>query len=209
MTPRAAKIHELTGIAAAKHHPQKAINGYQGARSITVGNRQTIDLVDARRISRLQARAFFITLQKNANLHYVNSAINLERELGSLAQHVRLPDISVSSSIGQSNCLDATVLFASLLENAGMEPFIALTNNHAFVGWRIWTGIDQYDFLETTMIPGGNFDMALEEGNRRYNIALALQENDPLRIILDPAGFLYLVDVKDCRIRKKIKSLLF
>ncbi len=90
-----------------------------------------------------------------------------------------------------------------------MEPFIALTNNHAFVGWRIWTGIDQYDFLETTMIPGGNFDMALEEGNRRYNIALALQENDPLRIILDPAGFLYLVDVKDCRIRKKIKSLLF
>jgi hypothetical protein len=90
-----------------------------------------------------------------------------------------------------------------------MEPFIALTNGHAFVGWRIWARIDQYDFLETTMIPGGNFDKALEEGNRQYNVALAFQQNNPPRTILDPAGFLYLIDIKDCRTRKKIKSLLF
>jgi hypothetical protein len=208
VTPRTAKMCELVGIAGAVHHPHKTINGYQGARNILIDTRQTIDLEDARRISRLQAQAFFLTLAKNAKLHYVNSAINLEREPGSLAQYVRLPDVSVSSPTGQCNCLDAAILFASLLENVGMEPFIALTNTHAFVGWRIWAGIDHYDFLETTMIPQGNFNRALEEGNRQYKRALALQQQDPARTLLDPAGFLYLVDIHECRTRKKIQPLL-
>jgi hypothetical protein len=94
VTPRADKIHELTGTATLRYHPQKAILGYQGARIITANHRQTIDLDDARRISRMQARAFFTALKNDAHLRYVNSTSNLEIEPGSLAQHVRLPNTS-------------------------------------------------------------------------------------------------------------------
>ncbi len=204
VTPRDAKIHELTGIAAAKYHPDKAIAGYQGA-IIMVDEQPMIDLNTARKISRKHAKAFFDTLKHYAKLHYTNSTDNLGKQTGHFTQSIRLPFESLALPIGQSNCIDGAVVFASLLEHVGMEPFIVLVKGHSFVGWRIWEGVNQYDFLETTMIKQYNFQQALNEGNRNYNEAC--RRGDNTRPYLDPNGFMRLVDIADCRRKKHINPL--
>ena len=58
-------------------------------------------------------------------------------------QRVRLPaDISTS---GMTACLDSSLLFASCLELMGLNPVIALTEGHAFVG--VWLIDDCFPLL--------------------------------------------------------------
>lgn len=58
-------------------------------------------------------------------------------------QRVRLPaDISTS---GMAACLDSSLLFASCLELMGLNPVIALTEGHAFVG--VWLIDDCFPLL--------------------------------------------------------------
>ena len=45
-----------------------------------------------------------------------------------------------------------SVLFSSILLEAGIEPVIVIIPDHAFIGWQIWDNIHEYDFLETTII---------------------------------------------------------
>ena len=59
-----------------------------------------------------------------------------------------------------ANCIDGTVLFASLLESASLHAAIVLIPGHAFVGWEKWRGSDEWDYLETTMIDSHDFEAA-------------------------------------------------
>ena len=57
---------------------------------------------------------------------------------GAVGQHVRLPAESLMGSAG-ANCIDGTILFASLLELAGMEPVMITVRRpggggHAYIG---------------------------------------------------------------------------
>jgi hypothetical protein len=199
VTPNQQDVQNFIGIAA-NEHPDKVIVGYQGALLDTTGN---VDRETARNVSRRQAKAFFNALKKQAKLHYINSPINLGKQPDQLTQRIRFPFQSLpqyTGQIGQANCIDGAILFASLLENIGMEPFIVLTPGHAFVGWRIWQGIDEYDFLETTMIKTHSFEAALAEGNKLYSVAI--QRGDHQREFLDPMGFLRIVDIIACRSRR-------
>jgi len=49
-----------------------------------------------------------------------------------------------------ANCLDGSVLIASVLERLGIPAYIALVPGHAFVGYRV--DRDRIEFLETTLL---------------------------------------------------------
>ena len=49
------------------------------------------------------------------------------------------------------------MLFASLLEALSLEPLLVIVPGHAFVGWRMWAGSAQMEFVETTLIATHSF----------------------------------------------------
>jgi len=189
VTPHMPEIEDLLR-AAAERHPQRCIVGYQGAR----------DMEDAREIVREQVRAIYDALKHDAGLAYVNSPLNFGKQEEQITQRVRLPITSLHQSQSRANCIDGTVLYASLLELANIDPLIAIVPGHAFVGWRTWAGIEQYDFLETTMTGTDDFDAALRVGNVQYDEAKASGYFG--RELFDAGGFARLVDVAACRARQ-------
>lgn len=71
------------------------------------------------------------------------------------SQRVRTFDDALESS--QINCVDGTVLFASLLRSINIEPILVRTPGHMFVGYYTDSAHKNMNFLETTMI--GDVDM--------------------------------------------------
>ena len=194
VTPHIPEVEHLVRLAAERH-PGSAIVGYQGAS----------DLIQARKISQAQAKALFDTLKNDAGLLYTNAPINYGKEPNQITQRVRPPFISLNVNKGQANCIDGSVLFASLLENIGMQSLIAMVPGHAFVGWRVWENVNEFDFLETTMIGTKKFQMALNQGNTLYREALQKDYNK--RSLFDPSGFIRIVDIAACR-RKGIIPIM-
>lgn len=186
VTPHMPEIEELLR-KAVEYHPNHCIAGYQGASSAG----------EARLIVREQVRAIYLALKKDAGLAYVNSPLNFGKQEGQITQRVRLPTTSLHESQSRANCIDGTVLYASLLELASLEPMIAITPGHAFVGWRIWPNLDQYEFLETTMTGTDDFEAALQSGNQQYEEACHKGYFE--RELFDPRGFARLIDVAACR----------
>jgi hypothetical protein len=72
------------------------------------------------------------------------------------SMRIRTIDDALSSS--QINCVDGSVLFASLLRAINIEPILVYIPGHMFVGY--YTGSDRREmsFLETTMIGDVNLD---------------------------------------------------
>ena len=68
---------------------------------------------------------------------------------------VRTFDDALESS--QINCVDGSVLFASLLRAINIEPILVRTPGHMFVGYYTDAGRKNMNFLETTMI--GDVDL--------------------------------------------------
>ena len=71
------------------------------------------------------------------------------------AQRVRTFDDAIQSS--QINCVDGSVLFASLLRAIGITPILVRTPGHMFVGYYTDSSFKSSTFLETTMI--GDVDL--------------------------------------------------
>lgn len=71
------------------------------------------------------------------------------------SQRVRTFDDALESS--QINCVDGSVLFASLLRAINIEPILVRTPGHMFVGYYTDSGRKNMNFLETTMI--GDVDL--------------------------------------------------
>jgi hypothetical protein len=138
VTPNTPEIIRFARTAA-NHHPDKMLAGYQGER----------EGVEP------QVAAIFDALKSDANVTYVNSVIAFSPDEGSATQRVRLPRESLED--GQANCIDGTVLFASLLEAVSLSPAIVVVPGHAFVGWETWDGSDDWRYVETTMINSHTF----------------------------------------------------
>lgn len=73
---------------------------------------------------------------------------------GVFSQHVRFVEDSVRAR--QANCLDGTVLFASVLRKIGIDPVLVLIPGHAFLGFYIDQQHQQIAFLETTRMTSTN-----------------------------------------------------
>ena len=65
---------------------------------------------------------------------YVDSTLDFNPDKAANAtQRVRLPKQALTAKV--ANCLDGTLLFASLLERVGIEPAIVIVPGHALVAW--------------------------------------------------------------------------
>ena len=79
----------------------------------------------------------------------------------------------------RANCLDGSVLIASVLERIGIPAFIVLVPRHAFVGFHADANRSTVELLETTLLgtdtahlPRGaasSFDAARTAGRLRYS----------------------------------------
>ena len=81
---------------------------------------------------------------------------------GDRLRGVRLPRESLEQK--EANCIDGTVLFASLLEAISMSPALVMVPGHAFLAWETWRGNGHWRYLETTMIGSDEFDVARARG---------------------------------------------
>jgi hypothetical protein len=172
VTPHAeAVLHALR--TAADKHPQRIIAGYQGDPQF----------VDA------QIEAMYAAL-KASDITYINSVICFGQVQDEAMQKVRLPRESLAER--SANCIDGTVLFASLAEAASLNPGIVLVPGHAFLAWQPEPA-GEWDYLETTMIADHTFDEARATGRRLAAINSSLK---------DSAGqpLLKLVSLADARV---------
>ena len=132
VTPNAPPIMEYLH-KAAERHPRKQLVGYQ---------------IDKDEVTS-EVKAIYEALVAD-NVRYVNSVIQFTRESGSVNQRVRLPRESLNNA--SANCIDGTLLFASLLEGISLNPAITIVPGHAFVGWETWRDSGEWRYLETTRL---------------------------------------------------------
>ncbi|MBN1640123.1 MAG: hypothetical protein JXA09_02715 [Anaerolineae bacterium] len=141
VTPNAPSLMRFLRTGA-QHHPQGRLVGYQGDESGVTS----------------QVKALFDALKAEGNITYVNSLIDFSPEQGFASQRVRLPRESLETH--QANCIDGTVLFASLLEGISLNPAIVIVPGHAFLAWETWRDSGKWKYVETTMIGTHGFEQA-------------------------------------------------
>ena len=83
-----------------------------------------------------------------------------------VSQRVVLPTTALKNKAG--NCIDLSVLFASVLEGVGIFSYIFTTDSHAFIGWGDKRSIDRMLFLETTMLGYDSFENAVRAGKENF-----------------------------------------
>ena len=139
--------------------------------------RHAADLVPDRQIWGYQRDPDSVTQQvdalyqslKEAGITYINSVIDFGAGPGQVTQRTRLPRESLRRR--SANCIDGSVLFASLLEGSSLNAALVLVPGHAFVGWEVWDSSDDWKFLETTTIGSHDFQAACISGERQYEQA--------------------------------------
>lgn len=181
VTPNRPEIMALLR-RAAELHPKRQIVGYQ---------------VDARGVE-AQVRAIFQAL-KAAEITYVNSVLAFGATGGIDMQRVRLPRESLEQR--SANCIDGTLLMASLLEAASLNPAVVLVPGHAFLAWETQRGNGNWDYLETTMIGTYKFRAAQRSGRDQAARQKALAERTQ-----DDRYFRRL-SVADLRVRKGVTPM--
>ncbi|MCI0456690.1 MAG: hypothetical protein L0Z62_06885 [Gemmataceae bacterium] len=125
-----------------------------------------------------QVEALFRSLQE-ADVKYVNTVIAHGAGKGQATQRTRLPRESLATQ--SANCIDGTVLMASLLEAASLNAVLVLVPGHAFVGWQTWDdSAAPWRYLETTLI-SSDFAAACRSAQNQYE---DLKEYNPDRLTL-------------------------
>ncbi len=104
---------------------------------------------------RLQVFALWNVLQRR-NLHYSSiTTASASSPTGHVhSQAVRFIDQSITSQ--QANCVDGSVLFASLMYKIGIQPLLVVKPGHMFVGYYLDAGHKEFEFLETTKLGAGH-----------------------------------------------------
>ncbi|OPZ35210.1 MAG: hypothetical protein BWY98_00797 [Tenericutes bacterium ADurb.BinA155] len=188
MTPNDDLVRELADKAAKKleeKYHRSAFAGYQFEDPDKI-----VEELDA----------IFLAI-KDEGIHYSNPPASFEKTF----QRIRLPHTVLSEKTG--TCIDFAILFASVMENVGLNPLIVVINGHAFNG--CWlneenfpsglednstkvlnyasTGCDKIFLFNSVDAAAGNFTNFAQSKENGYH---ALQEADP---------FLYALDVVRCR----------
>jgi hypothetical protein len=147
-----------------------------------------------------QAAAVYAALQAR-NIAYIVPPASFEKS----GQRVRLPYAVLTEKHG--TCLDLTLLYASCLEQIGLNPLIVIVKGHAFAGFwledetfadcaeddpsalkkRAAEGIDKICVVECTDLVAGN------------DADFPRAEKHALDSLGDTDGFVCAVDVRRCR----------
>jgi hypothetical protein len=81
-----------------------------------------------------------------------------------LSQHVRFLDETIQNS--EANCVDGSVLFASILYKLGLYPILVQKPGHMFLGFYLDAQKQHVAFLETTLI--GNPGLSAIQRNWKF-----------------------------------------
>jgi hypothetical protein len=145
---------------AAERHKTGKLTGYQG-RS---------EQVEASVASQVQA--IYETLGELKIMHiYAAQAFNPEEGLD--CQSIRPPGELLES--GMTTALESTLLFASLLEAASLNPAICLAAGNAFLGWETGKKNERWRYLDTRQLSSASFEQACRSGERLAQIAAQLK----------------------------------
>ncbi|MFQ6041456.1 MAG: hypothetical protein ACE5PV_11420 [Candidatus Poribacteria bacterium] len=158
---------------AADYSPSHRIAGYQNPTLLALPDSDETQEQRQQAI-REEVRAIYQMLQERYQLRYIDQSTQYPNERG---QRILLPDEALNYQ--SANCIDGTVLMASLLYRAGIHPIIIIVPGHAFLGWEVWPDTGRYDVLETTQLGEGDFEKALAAGwkqAKKAKIAEALRE---------------------------------
>lgn len=128
-------------------HPDRRLVGYQEG---AIGTEK-------------QVRAIYSAIQATG-AGYVNSTTAFSPDDGAVVQRVRLPAETLKTT--NANCIDGTVLFASLIESLSMNAAIVTMPGHAIVAWEVERGSNRWQYLDTVVVGAGDFDAARERGGQ-------------------------------------------
>lgn len=95
-----------------------------------------------------QVYAIWNALQKRG-IRYSSITRTGNGKTGVLSQHVRFIDESFGNA--EANCVDGSVLFASLLRKIDLNPALVMVPGHMFVAFELKPGGER-SYLETTLI---------------------------------------------------------
>src|SRR5262249_46849358 len=151
VTPHDEAVQKLLGQAGAVAQKLKDAQGRAGV--VLAGyNQQGKDDPTVEANVGLGARAGYDAVP-DQKLGYVSSVITFGEKKG-FHQRVRFPRESLTQKA--ANCIDLVVLFASLFENLGLEPVVALIPGHALVGVHLRPG-GPVLYIETTLATTAHF----------------------------------------------------
>ena len=156
VTPNAVEVMEFQRHVT-DHHPEKKLSGYQGGESVEA-----------------QVKAVYEALRNKAEIRYVNSVIDFNPGESAKSQRIRLPRQSLSEK--QANCVDGSILMASLLEGISLNPAIVVVPKHVLLAWETGERNGQWRYVETTLIDTHTFDEAVRYAERMVNVYKAQQE---------------------------------
>jgi hypothetical protein len=151
---------------------------------------------------RAQARAIFQVLKERSDIQYRHLPASQGATDDQIVQRVQLPVESLTVKF--ANCIEGSVLFASLLEATAIDPAIILIPEHAFVGWHSDRNANQYEFLDMKVLASESFETAQKIAQDYFD--QAQQAGYFARDLFDPRGFARIIDVASCR-REGIYSL--
>lgn len=170
----------------------KSYKGYQGGKEMNV-YAQVLSIWNA-----LETRG----------IHYSNLIESSQSSPVYFSQRVRTIEEALTYS--QANCVDGTVLFASLLKAIGIDPVLVRVPGHMFLGFYVNRKHTKMEFLETTLL--GTQETGLKEeltqflGVESYDSFLKAIEKGKERYeqYKDSATF-KMIDIKE--VRKYIKPV--
>ena len=131
-----------------------------------------------------------------------------------IIQRVQKPGRVLTNTHRHINCLDAVILFASLLERIGIEPIIVLVFQHAVVGWKYQRMVLDVHNPNEVLSNCGLLDVSMLESKVEFDIARSSAEGYFVRSLTnfnEMSGpltkFARIIDVTLSRIRLSQKHL--
>lgn len=98
-------------------------------------------------------------------LSYVSTTVSFE----AATQRIRLPSEVLTQSGG--NCIETSLLYASVAEALNMDSVVILIPGHAFVGISLDSTDESFYFIETTAIGAATFDDAVQYAGQEWQDA--------------------------------------
>jgi hypothetical protein len=123
-----------------------------------------------------QAWAIWNVLSEHG-IRYSNADPAIERGPHVFSQRVRF--LAATWADASANCVDGSVLIASVLQRAGLRSFLVLVPGHAFVGFYTDADAQHAVYLETTLL-GARVDMPAKPPAFAAGVVLTPQRRSTL-----------------------------
>jgi hypothetical protein len=173
-----------------------------GAIGYFSGNRNSNSFSDYQSGSETEVLAQVFSIWyvlQNHKLRYSNSVTTSNEDDKVVSQNVRRIEESFKNT--QANCVDGSVLFASVMRKIGIDSFLVLIPGHMFVGFFAARGEGKPYFLETTML--GSTDITTAQGNDRLVVSrkafMSALESGKQTFSKTNEDDISIVDIAECR----------